>query len=110
LTFQGKPLAHYRVTFFPPDGGRPGSGVTDESGKFILSTNSDGDGAPPGLNKVSIVWEGPTGDGTDAPIEDPRKYPKPDIQLPAKYTDPEKSEIKQEVPPDGLEDVKIDLK
>src|SRR5215510_8628347 len=59
LTFQGKPLEFYQVTFSPEDGRRPATGTTDAEGKFTLGTNKPNDGAPPGLNKVAVVWVGP---------------------------------------------------
>lgn len=112
LSFKGEPLADFRVTFIPADGRRAASGLTDAQGRFVLSTNAAGDGAPPGRNKVAVAWEGPpqedTG-GLDTPIENPANYPKPPVQIPTHYADPERSGIEFEIPPSGLEEVIIEL-
>jgi len=113
LTFQGKPLEFFQVTFLPEDGRRPAVGITDASGKFKLGTNEPEDGAPPGLNKIAIVWVGPPSTiqaGMETTIDDPAKLPKPKIRIPAKYNNPETSSLKEDVPAGGLSDLKIDLK
>lgn len=113
LTFQGQPLSGYRVTLVPEDGRRAASGVTDEKGHFVLSTNTVGDGAPPGRSKVSVAWEGPPQEdagGLDQPVEDPRLIPKPPVPLPPKYANPDESGVAVEIPPDGIEDLKIELR
>lgn len=112
LTFQGQPLGGYRVTLVPEDGRRAASGVTDEAGKFVLSTNQAGDGAPPGRCKVSVAWEGPPqqdAGGLDQPVEDPRLLPKQPVPLPAKFANPEESGVVVEIPSSGIEDLKIEL-
>lgn len=112
VTYQGQPLPNYRVTFIPADGRQSGSGVSDADGKFVLSTHEAGDGVPPGLCKVIVAWEGPAaadGGGAETPVENPRDLPKPPVNLPPKYADSEQSGITQEVPEDGLTDVKINL-
>lgn len=113
LTFQGKPLEGYQVTFIPVDGRRPATGVTDASGKFVLGTNRTGDGAPPGKHKVAVVWAGPTSagePGAETVIDNPAKLPKPTVQIPSKYAKADSSGLTQEVPPGGIKDLKIDLK
>ena len=113
LTYAGKPLEHYQVTFLPVDGRRAAVGVTDAEGKFTMGTNDAGDGAPPGTHKVAIVFAGPP--STDAPgqeqiIDNPALLPKPKVKIPAKYGNPETSGLVQEVPEDGLTGLQIDLK
>ncbi len=112
LTFQGKPLENYQVTFLPTDGRRPGVGVTDAEGKFKLGTNDIGDGAPLGKNQVAVNFAPPSTDDstTSSPIEDPALLPKPKVMIPAKYGNPSTSELTQEVPSGGLTDLKLDLK
>lgn len=108
LTYQGKPLEGYQVTFLPTDGRRVAVGVTDSAGHFTLGTNTLNDGAPPGSHKVSVVWAGPP--STDGAVLDaPTQPPKPPVQIPTKYGNPESSGLTQEVPPEGLRDLKIDL-
>lgn len=112
LTYLGKPLEHHQVSFVPTDGRRAAVGITDAEGKFTLGTNDLADGAPPGKHKVSVTFAPPSPDdsATGSPIDDPELLPKPKVAIPAKYGNPETSEIVQEVPSGGLTDVKLDLK
>jgi hypothetical protein len=112
LTYQGQPLEHYQVTFLPSDGRRAATGITDAAGKFTMGTNDKGDGAPPGIQKVAVVFVGPQSDDTasQVPIEDPAMLPQPKIRIPDKYGNPDSSGITQEVPEAGVQDLKIDLK
>jgi hypothetical protein len=112
LTYKGAPLDSYQVSFRPTDGRRPAVGVTDAQGKFTLGTNEAGDGAPPGMCKVAVVWVAPP--STDPPgqetvIDDPALLPKPSVQIPPKYGNPETSGLTQDVPESGITDLKIDL-
>lgn len=50
-----RPVAGATVTFIPQGGGRPASGVTDEAGRFALSTFEPGDGALVGTHGVAIA-------------------------------------------------------
>lgn len=111
VTFQGKPLAGFQVTFMPVSGDRPSIGVSDATGKFVLGTNDAGDGAVAGANKVAVVWSPPelVDDTTASVIDDPKKMPKPPVVIPAKYHNPETSGITQEVPAAGTSELKIDL-
>lgn len=112
LTYQGKPLEYFQVTFYPTDGRRPAAGVTDGAGKFTLGTNEEGDGAPPGPCKVSIAFVGPPMDDAAAqanPIDNPAFLPRPPIVIPAKYASPETSGLTQDVPDGGASDLKIEL-
>jgi hypothetical protein len=112
LTYNGQPLENYQITFLPTDGRRAATGVSDAAGKFTMGTNKAGDGAPPGLHKVAIVWAPPmTGTpGQEQIIDDPALMPKPPVSIPPKYGNPETSGITQDVPEGGIEDLKIDLK
>lgn len=112
LTYQGKPLENYQVSFIPTDGRRPAVGNTDATGKFTLGTNDLADGAPPGKHKVAVTFAPPVTDdsATGSPIEDPALLPKPKVAIPSKYGNPETSGLEQEVPNGGLTDLKLDLK
>lgn len=55
VTQKGKPIEGAIVAFTPEADGRPASGVTDASGKYILTTLVSGDGAVPGKYKVTIA-------------------------------------------------------
>jgi len=113
LTYQGKPLEFFQVTLLPTDGRRAAVGVTDAAGKFTMGTNDKDDGAPPGSHKVAVVWVGPQSDvdaGNEVIVDDPSQLPKPSVKIPAKYANPETSQLTQEIPDGGLTDLKIDLK
>lgn len=65
----GKPQAGVRVRFFRY--GKPGrtnadtpAAVTDREGRFVLSTNGDGDGAVAGTYKVTFFWKRGNAPGT----------------------------------------------
>jgi hypothetical protein len=112
LTYMGSPLENYQISFLPSDGRRPAIGTTDATGRFTMGTNLAGDGAPPGTHKVTVVWSPPTppdGAGQETVIDDPALLPKPNVQIPAKYSSPETSGLTQEVPVGGLKDLRIDL-
>jgi len=113
LTYQGKPLESFQVTFMPTDGRRVAMGVTDAAGKFTLGTNAAADGAPPGQHKIAVNWFDPsTADaaaGQEAIVDNPAQLPKASVKIPRKYNDPNTSGLTQDVPEDGLQDVKIDL-
>ncbi len=81
VTLNGKPADQAEVQFTPKEG-RMASGVTDNEGKFSLSTFSPGDGAVPGDHKVTIVQY-------YAPGQPPPMTPGPlPSRFPAKYSDP----------------------
>jgi hypothetical protein len=52
----GQPVKAAMVTFVPKDkeNGKSATGLTDDEGKFYLTTSNDGDGALPGEYKVVI--------------------------------------------------------
>lgn len=106
VTYQGKPLENYRVTFMA-DGRRAASAISDADGKFILGTDAPGDGAPAASHKVAVAYVGPQvteGDAADAPPPPP-----PKVKIPAKFGDPAKSGIVIEVPAQGSDSLKVEL-
>ena len=111
VTFQGKPLVGFQVTFMPVSGNRPSMGISDATGKFALGTNATGDGAVVGANKVAVVWSPPelADDTTASAIDDPSKMPKPPVVIPAKYHNPETSGLTAEVPEGGTDTLTIEL-
>lgn len=54
VTLDGEPLPEATVSFVPDGGGEIATGVTDEDGRFSLTSNRD-TGAKPGVYKVTIV-------------------------------------------------------
>ena len=51
----GKPLTEATVSFIPSDGQSPANGTTDGSGRFTLTTFSQGDGAMQGNYRVTVM-------------------------------------------------------
>ena len=51
----GKPVVHATVSYLPAGGGgRPASGITDESGAYQLTTFTANDGALPGKYAITV--------------------------------------------------------
>lgn len=75
VTLDGKPLAGVMVQFHPLSEGRPGSGVTDKDGNYVLTYDGGAKGTKVGPNKVEIntIWP----DGEPEPGQNE--------QIPAKY-------------------------
>lgn len=111
LSYQGQPLYSYRVTLWPEKGDRASSGLTDQEGNFRIGTNREGDGAPVGRFRVTVAYEPPTSaDNTaDVPIDDPRMLPKPEIKVPAKYSNPDSSSLILEVPAEGVPNWELNI-
>jgi hypothetical protein len=107
LTHSGQPLANYSVTLQPLEGKRGAVGETDEQGHFVLGTNSQGDGAPPGKHHVGIAYLGPLASRPDG--QNNFTAPQPKVKLAAKYASPETSGLTVEVPPGGSSDLKIEV-
>jgi hypothetical protein len=56
VLLDGRPLARATVAFVPEeDGRRPAAGVSDENGRFELTTFTEGDGALPGGYRVIVT-------------------------------------------------------
>ncbi|MDG3007167.1 hypothetical protein [Paludisphaera mucosa] len=55
ITHRGKPLTGGRITLEPTDGGREAKGDVQPDGTFVLTTFQEGDGALPGVHRVSIA-------------------------------------------------------
>lgn len=111
VTYRGKPLPGYLVTFSPVVGRRNAGAMTDQEGRFVLGTNKEGDGCPPGRCRIAVRWGGlpPEEPGQEVLIDDPRLLQKQPINLPPKYEEPNTSGLEVEVPPSGLSDYKLDL-
>lgn len=109
LTYQGKPLEYYVVTFFPNDGKRPGSATTDADGKFILGTNAAGDGAVAGTHKVTVTYQGPP-TNEEPGKEEFKPVAPPKVKIPEKYHDIATTDLTIELPKSGSSDLKLELK
>lgn len=107
LTHKGQTLSFYAITLQPVEGQRGAAGETDEQGRFVLGTNSTGDGAPPGKHRVGIAYLGPPASRPDG--QNNFTPPQPKVKLAAKYASPETSGLTVEVPSSGSSDLKIEV-
>ncbi len=109
VTYNGSPVAGANVAFVTDSPqGRGAIGVTDEAGKYSLLTFAPGDGAIPGIYRVTVSKVESLGGGeiSEAPVMaeggvalDAAAAPK-DL-LPEKYKSPETSELTAEVKEGG---------
>jgi hypothetical protein len=111
VTLDGTPVAGALVLFLPEGGtGRQASGQTGSDGSFQLTTSSSNDGALRGKYKVVVQYS----EGPEAPpggnVKDvmlglekaqKAKRPPPKYVIPERYSNPEKTELRQEVPANG---------
>lgn len=103
VTFDGKPLEAASVSFIP-ESGRPASGFTDASGRFVLTTFGSEDGAIVGQHTVIISKvKSEAKDQNDI-------YAKQKSVIPEKYSDIKKTELTATINSDGANDIKLDLK
>lgn len=133
LTFEGKPLAKARVQFTPVASGRPAFGLTDEEGRFRLTTYEAGDGALPGSYKVTVTHYLETREGAPQAPRSERAPEPAQANVPKRapgegdhggmmsrgrrepgrrlhnndYATVDRTPLRQEVPPKG--DVRFDL-
>lgn len=86
VTCNGEPAAGAVVTLHSKSHNLAASGKTDAAGNFVLTTWRYGDGAVAGEHSVTVsTWEVRGHDGEGNPIEVP--------VMPAKYEQPETSEL-----------------
>jgi hypothetical protein len=115
LTRKGKPLSRVVVMCRPVEGKYACAAMTDESGRFSLTTFNPDPGAVPGSYQVSLqtsvqqdevaVAEPPE----DVVLPARPKPPKPTPSLPTKYAAYETSQLTLVIPPEGSRELKIDL-
>ncbi len=100
---KGKPAEGVMVTFVP-EKGRPASGITDVSGRFVLSTLKPGDGAVPGKHAVTLTESfqdnPPPMPGMGAPLSS---------RFPPQYGDPKKTPLAREVQSRGANDFPFEI-
>ena len=99
VTYKGKPLEKGQIQLLPDDG--PAAVGLIENGNFVLGTNADGDGAPPGKYRVTVACYKETKTRFGETITK--------AVLPERYANPDTSGIVVEIPEGGNEAIKVDL-
>lgn len=105
----GNPVAGASVTLFPKEGGRSANGLTDENGRFVLTTYDQGDGAIPGEHQVAI-----TAANAEVPEVIPDDYDyakagKSSASVPPKYSDPDNSGLTATIKSGQENELKFEL-
>jgi hypothetical protein len=98
LTYKGQPVPSTRVTFFPDDGGRRSTGVTDDSGNFTLRYSRTETGVTRGSHTVFLTYDMSNEEELG---EIPPKASKELKQVIARYGDPKTSNLHYEVKKSG---------
>ncbi len=119
VVFQGNPVAGATVILSPVvSPGKAASGVTDENGKYMLTTYEKGDGAVPGDYQVMVLKVKP--ELSTLPSEESADYqgpalvnmksPGPEHLIPKKYSNIATSGLTATIPADGkLTDLNFQL-
>ena len=106
VTLNGQPAEQAEVMFNPKTTGRFASGVTDASGKFMLSTAKPNDGAMPGEYVVTLAEYYPP----DKPPALPRGGGLLPSRFPPNFGDPAKSPLTAKVERGGKNEFSFDVK
>lgn len=101
VTLDGTPLPNAEIVFTPEEGGRPGSAITNDSGKYDLRYTVDKPGAPAGKYTVVIRT------GTSKLGSDGSEVKVPEV-VPAKYN--RKTELTAEIIDGRTNQFDFDLK
>jgi hypothetical protein len=108
LSVKGQPLEFHQV-ILSAEGKRSAVGISDKDGKFVLGTNKEGDGAPPGDYSVSVLYVGPPSTNPNDGINEFSTPPPPKFKVNRKYNDPKVSGLTATIPTSGTSELKIDL-
>jgi hypothetical protein len=106
LTHKGQPVPSTMVKFFPTNGGRPGRGVTDDDGRFVLRYTKNQTGATPGPCSVAVEY------WVSMEEELGQIKPKAGSELKkviAGYGDPATSKLRYEITTDSPQVIDVDL-
>ncbi len=98
VLLDGKPVANALVVFHPAgaDETRPRA-ETDSDGRFAVSTYGTGDGAPTGEYKVAVLDLHGEGEAGEAPADEGGARKGAPGRPPARYADPESSDLRARV-------------
>jgi hypothetical protein len=64
VKLDGQPLSNVQVSFYPKNGGRPGTGTTNEEGHYELTYVAGEEGTNVGPNRVEVTMIWPDGEPT----------------------------------------------
>jgi hypothetical protein len=114
ISMKGKPLAKVTVSFYGPNAVIPGSAVTDDSGKFSLSTVPGentvtvigGDADAPAVMDPASMTAGVKGASTKASVTGGQKS----ADIPRAYTVATNSPLRHTVSPEGDSNVQLEIK
>lgn len=111
VIYKGKPIPGATIVAAPDEGGFAAAAVTDSSGKFKLSAFPPKAGAVPGKYSVTItaVEPAPVIELPEGVHEDDIQRPPAKHLIPQKYSDPTKSGLRLDLPPEGRTDLDFDL-
>jgi hypothetical protein len=98
LTYKGQPLPSTQVTFFPDDGSRRSTGLTDDNGNFTLRYSRQEAGATRGRCTVFLTYM-PSNE--EYLGKAPPKASKELKAVIARYGDPKKSPLHYEITGSG---------
>ncbi len=106
VTYEGKPIDEAQVVFHPLDAtaapeNRP-LGITDDQGRFRLTTFDANDGAPIGAYKVTVSWQ-------DRVLVGEESTRSGKSLIPAVYSDPVKTPLEHTVSKDQPQTVQLSL-
>jgi hypothetical protein len=106
VMYEGQPVEGATVSFSPSGEGRAAVGITDKAGKFVLMTLNPGDGLAPGEYKIIVtkIVDKVTPETKTSPSKSERTY-----FLPVKYADLNTTDLKVTIPPEGKNDIKLNL-
>lgn len=112
VTYNGNPLDGATVVFSPVEGSEHGAAaITAADGTFELSTFPPDPGAVPGKYQIAVTKMSVStpavrpeeAHDADFPTESPKAL------IPDRYSDPVRSGLTAEVPPEGSTELKIEL-
>lgn len=121
VMYKGQPVASATVAFLGDGKIRAAFGKTDSEGRFELTTSEAGDGAVPGMHKVTVtkVVGSKAAKAASGPVSmedalkrsnEPKKDEEPMSLLPDMYADAATSGLSFDVKESGTNDFTIDLK
>lgn len=110
VMFNGEPLGDAVVMLYPVAGTHSASAHTDSSGRFVLTTFDQNDGAVAGDYQVSVIKARVEYEpDPENPRTSPPMYHAEQSLIPENYGDQAKSDLRATIPTDGEADLKLEL-